>query len=48
MNTVAFNEGHTVQLEDKLFLGDAISDMPEVRDKFQDTVKLLLSLVYYF
>ncbi|XP_021728853.1 DNA (cytosine-5)-methyltransferase CMT3-like [Chenopodium quinoa] len=30
INTVAYNEGHTVQLENKLFLGDAISDMPEV------------------
>lgn len=30
INTVAYNEGHTVKLENKLFLGDAISDMPEV------------------
>ncbi|KAJ8420644.1 LOW QUALITY PROTEIN: hypothetical protein Cgig2_031998 [Carnegiea gigantea] len=30
INTVAYNEGHTVELENKLFLGDAISDLPEV------------------
>ncbi|KAL2940700.1 hypothetical protein RDABS01_029050 [Bienertia sinuspersici] len=39
INTVAYNEGHTMQLENKLFLGDAISDLPEVtnaerRDEF--------------
>lgn len=39
-NTVAYNEGHTVQLENKLLLGDAISDLPEVtnserRDEIQ-------------
>ncbi|OMO73118.1 hypothetical protein CCACVL1_17462 [Corchorus capsularis] len=30
MNTVAYNEGHQVELEKKLFLEDAISDLPAV------------------
>ena len=29
-NTVAYDEGHDVQLEKKLFLEDAISDLPPV------------------
>lgn len=29
-NVVAYDEGHPVQLERKLFLEDAISDLPEV------------------
>lgn len=30
-NTVAYNEGHTLKLENKLLLGEDISDLPEVR-----------------
>jgi hypothetical protein len=29
-STVAYNEGHTVQLQNKLILKDAISDLPSV------------------
>jgi DNA (cytosine-5)-methyltransferase 1 len=29
-NTVAYNEGHTVKLQNKLVLKDAISDLPLV------------------
>ncbi|KAK6941277.1 Chromo domain [Dillenia turbinata] len=32
INTVAYNEGHEVQLEKKLFLEDAISDLPAVKN----------------
>ncbi|CAO2837185.1 unnamed protein product [Amaranthus hypochondriacus] len=39
-NTVAYNEGHTVKLENKLLLGDAISDLPEVpNDESRDEIK---------
>lgn len=29
-NAVAYDEGHGVELEKKLFLGDAVSDLPPV------------------
>ena len=31
MNTVAYDEGHKMELETKLLLADAISDLPPVR-----------------
>ncbi|KAK9736049.1 hypothetical protein RND81_04G246600 [Saponaria officinalis] len=39
MNTVAYNQGHSIQLENKLFLGDAISDLPPVKnDESRDEI----------
>lgn len=46
-NTVAYNEGHTVKLENKLLLGDAISDLPEVK-KFIVAVSMLSSIMILF
>lgn len=44
--TVAYNEGHNIELERKLLLEDAISDLPAVISKIFNTIFSYCSIYF--